>query len=373
MRMIRLNTEYLDRVLAGESDLPARRTGPCSVALGSFDGLHRGHQALIDAVRRAKGRDGLKNSLLFTFRKHPRLVLGGAEGPFLLTTWREKLSLLEQLGLDVVVAMDFSRNLASLSYREFVQRFLVDWLGMRHLVAGHDMHLGKDRGGSADALQALGGELGYSMEVLDATEHHGLVISSSAIRNALAAGDCGLAAAMLGRPYALGGEVCPGEGRGRTIGYPTANVEPLNPRKLLPAPGVYACRVQISSDVVPAGGNGMLGLVREPLPEMDRHGDMLSPGHGQWRLYGGMLNFGHVPTFHDGGLAMPRIEVHVLDFAGDLRGRTVKVEWLRRLRDERRFDGVGDLIAQLRKDEAGAREAVRATPLPPGDASGIRR
>ncbi len=367
MRMIRLNTDYLDRVLAGESDLPARRTGPCALALGSFDGLHRGHRTLIEAVRHAKERDGLKNSLLFTFRRHPRLVLGGAEGPFLLTTWREKLSLLEQLGLDVVVAMDFSRGLASLTYREFVQRFLVDWLGMRHLVAGHDMHLGKGREGDAAALQALGQELGYSMEVLDATEDHGRVISSSAIRNALAAGDCGLAAAMLGRPYALWGEVRPGEGRGRTIGYPTANVEPLNPRKLLPAPGVYACRVQISSDVVPTGGNGRLGLVREPLPEMDRHGDMLSPGHGQWRLYGGMLNFGRVPTFHDGGLAMPRIEVHVFDFQGDLRGRTVKVEWLQRLRDERRFDGVEDLLGQLRQDEAGARQVVAQTPLPGGD------
>jgi len=367
MRMIRLNTEYLDRVLAGESDLPARRTGPCSLALGSFDGLHRGHQALISRVREAKRRQGLKNSVLFTFRRHPRLVLGGAEGPFLLTTWREKLSLLEQLGLDVVVAMDFSRSLAAVDYREFVQRFLVDWLGMQHLVAGHDMHLGKDRAGDAAALQALGRERGFSVEVVDATEHQGLVISSSAIRTALAAGDCGLAAAMLGRSYELWGEVRPGDGRGRTIGYPTANVEPLNPRKLLPSPGVYACRVQISSDVVPAGGDGMLGFVHEPLPEMDRHGDMLSPGHGQWRLYGGMLNFGHVPTFHDGGLAMPRIEVHVLDFFGDLRGRTVKVEWLRRLRDERRFAGVGDLIGQLKHDEEEARRVVAATPLPGAD------
>jgi riboflavin kinase/FMN adenylyltransferase len=359
MRMIRLNEEYLDGVLAGEIDLPARRTAPCALSLGSFDGLHRGHQALIHAMLEAKRRDALTSSVLFTFRRHPRLVLGGGEGPFLLTTWREKLSVLEQLGIDVLVAVDFSPALSRLDYRSFVSTFLVDWLGMTHLVAGHDVHLGADREGDAASLAALGEELGYTLDVVRATEHHGRVISSSAIRNALAAGDCVTAAEMLGRPYALWGEVAPGEGRGRTIGFPTANVQPLNPRKLLPAPGVYACRVQIPGDVTTADGNGTLDLVQEPLPEVDRHGTMLSPGHDEWRRYGAMLNFGHVPTFHDGGLELPRIEVHLLDFQGDLRGRTVKVEWLRRLRDERRFAGVEDLVGQLRQDEARARALLR--------------
>lgn len=364
MRMIRLNADYLDRVLAGETDLPGRRTGPCALALGSFDGLHRGHQALTTALQAAKERDHLESTVLFTFRHHPRLVLGDGEGPLLLTTWREKLSLLEQMGLDVVVAIDFSPALSRLDYRGFVQRFLVDWLGMTHLVAGHDVRLGADREGGEAALAALGAELGFALDVVPAAEHDGRVVSSSAIREALAACDCRLAEEMLGRPYGLWGEVTPGDGRGHTIGYPTANVSPLNPRKLLPGPGVYACRIQVSSDVVTAGGDGLLGVVQEPLPEVDRNGDMLSPGHGRWRLYGGMLNFGHVPTFHDGGLEMPRIEVNLFDFRGDLRGRTIKVEWLRRLRDERRFDGEGDLIGQLREDEAQARAAVSATPLP---------
>ncbi len=364
MRMIRLNADYLDRVLAGETDLPARRTGPCALSLGSFDGLHRGHQALVNGMLAAKARDGLTAAVMFTFRDHPRLVLGGDEGPFLLTTWREKLSVLEQLGLDVMVAIDFSPSLSRLDYRTFVKTFLVDWLGMTHLVAGHDVHLGADRGGDAAALAALGVELGYSFDVVPATEYEGRVISSSAIRNALMQGDCVEAAGMLGRPYALWGEVTPGDGRGRTIGYPTANVSPLNPRKLLPAAGVYACRVQVPGDVVTAGGDGTLGFVEEPLPEVDRHGSMLTPGHVQWRLYGGMLNFGHVPTFHEGGLELPRIEVNLFDFFGDLRGRTVKVEWLRRLRSERKFEGVGDLIGQLRKDEDGAREVVRDTGRP---------
>jgi riboflavin kinase/FMN adenylyltransferase len=363
MRMIRLNEDYLDGVLAGETSLTARHTGPCALSLGSFDGLHLGHQALVQALRTTKREHDLHSTVMLTFRHHPRRVLGGDEGPFLLTTWREKLSLLEQLDLDVVVAFDFSLNLARLDYRTFVQRFLVDWLGMTHFVVGHDARLGADRQGDTAALTALGRELGYELQELPPTTLGGRVISSSAIRNALAAGDCAQAAAMLGRPYALWGEVVPGDSRGRTIGYPTANVEPLNPRKLLPASGVYACRVQVSGDVVTAGGDGLLGFVQEPLPEIDRQGDMVSPGHGRWRLYGGMLNFGRVPTFHDGGLAMPRIEVNLFDFYGDLRGRTVKVEWLKRLRDERQFDGVGDLITQLRQDERQARQVVSTTPL----------
>ena len=122
MRMIRLNADYLDRVLAGEIGLPTRRTGPCALALGSFDGLHRGHQALMVALNDAKKTGDLQSTVLFTFRHHPRLVLGGGEGPFLLTTWREKLSLLAQLGLDVVVAMDFSPSLArALRHRDLLK------------------------------------------------------------------------------------------------------------------------------------------------------------------------------------------------------------------------------------------------------------
>lgn len=363
MRMIRLNQDYLDRVLAGDSDLPTRRTGPCSLALGSFDGLHLGHRALVDAVRAAKTRHKLANTVLLTFRDHPRLVLGGLDGPFLLTTWREKLSVLEQLGLDVVVAIDFSASLAQIPYREFVERFLVKWLGVQHLVAGHDVHLGANREGNAAALSALAAELGMGLEVVPPVTWDDHVVSSSAVRRALSEGDCQTATGMLGRPYAVWGEVVPGDSRGRTIGYPTANVTPLDRHKLLPSRGVYACRVQISGDVASRRGDGVLGVTDEPLPEVDRQGDILSPGDGRWRLYGGMLNFGHVPTFHEGGLELPRIEVNLFDFRGDLRGRTIKVEWLARLRGERKFDGKDDLIRQLQTDEQQARDVVAATPL----------
>jgi riboflavin kinase / FMN adenylyltransferase len=364
--MIRLNSDYLERVLRGDTTLNRLDLHPCGLVLGSFDGLHRGHQELVAALRAARERHGLKAAVLFTFRRHPRMLLGGIDGPFLLTTWREKLSILARLGVDVVVALDFIPELSRLDYRSFVQQFLVDWLGMTHLVVGHDVHLGEDRRGTADTLAALGEELGYRLEVLSAAAWQGRVISSSGIRHALAAGDCAAAAAMLGRPYAVWGEVCPGEGRGREIGYPTANVRALNPRKLLPSPGVYACLVQVPGDVISKGGNGLLGHVEESLPEVDRHGDMVALNPGRWRIYGGMLNFGRVPTFHEGGLDLPRIEVHLLDFVGDLRGRTIKVEWLQRLRDEKRHDGVEDLLLQLSRDERRARQVIAAAGLPAG-------
>jgi riboflavin kinase / FMN adenylyltransferase len=364
MRMIRLTSEYIERIVAGESALRAQDTGPSALALGSFDGLHLGHQALIRAVREAKERHGLRSCGLFTFRRHPSLVLGGRDRPFLLTTWREKLALLDDAGLDIVVAASFSPVLAQLDYRRFVREFLVEYLGMKHFVAGYDVHLGAGRAGNARTLADLGDDLGYTLEVVPPATVGDRTVSSSAIRADLEAGDTTAAAQLLGRPYALWGEVTPGDGRGRTIGYPTANVESLDVHKLLPAPGVYAVRVQVPGDVVPAGGNGCLAMVEEGLPEVDRHGDMLSSGHARWRIYGGMLNFGRVPTFHTGGLAIPRIEVHIFDFAGDLRGRTVKVEWLDRLRDEQRFGGVVELVAQLGRDEAAARAAIAAAPLP---------
>jgi riboflavin kinase/FMN adenylyltransferase len=191
----------------------------------------------------------------------------------------------------------------------------------------------------------------------------GCTISSSAIRAALRAGEPEPAEEMLGRPYGLWGEVTPGDGRGRTIGYPTANVVPLDPRKLVPAPGVYAVRVQIPGDAARAGGkDGVLARVTEALPEVDRQGDLVSAARSEWAVFGGMLNFGKVPTFHGGGLASPRLEVHVFEFDGDLRGRTVKVEWIARLRDERKFTGVAALVNQLHQDETVARRILEVTP-----------
>lgn len=359
MRLIRLTEEYIARIANNVDTLPRRTLQDSSLALGAFDGLHLGHQELIQAVIEAKRRRTLSASCLFTFRRHPRLVLERPTKPFLLTTWREKLSLLSETGLDVVVAADFCPALAKLPYREFVQRFLVEYLGMKHFVAGYDVHLGADRGGNAETLAALGNELGYGFQIVSALRQNKHTISSSAIRTALENGDCRTANSMLGRPYALWGEVIPGDHRGRSIGYPTANITPLFEYKLLPAPGVYCVRVQVPGDAATAGScAGELARVEEILPEVDRSGSIMGMGPSEWAVFGGMLNFGHVPTFHTDGLTKPRVEVHIFDFDGDLRGRTVKVEWMERLRDEQKFEGVGDLVAQLGRDEKAARRAL---------------
>jgi riboflavin kinase/FMN adenylyltransferase len=359
MRLIRLTSEYIARIVAGEDRLPAGTLESCALAIGSFDGLHRGHQQLMQAVVDARHRRRLSASVVFTFRRHPRLVLARRAEPFLLTTWREKLAQLAKTPIEVVVAADFCAALAGLPYDDFVRRFLVEFLNMRHLVAGYDIHLGKDRQGNVETLQALGGQLGYTLEIMPALTTDGQTISSSAIRRHLALGNLEGAREMLGRPYALWGEVVPGENRGRKLGFPTANIIPLFEYKLLPAPGVYAVRVQIPGDAARAScRHGVLERVVETLPETDRSGAILSTAPSEWAVFGAMLNYGTVPTFHADGLAVPRVEAHLFDFDGDLRGRTVKVEWIRRLRAEKKFAGVEELVAQLRRDEQEARQIV---------------
>lgn len=358
MRLIRLSEQYVGELVDGRLGRRGPQIASSALAVGSFDGLHRGHQELLRGVLTARDRLNLSTGAVFTFTQHPRQTLDAGSAPFLLTTWREKLSVLKELGCQTVVAADFCPPLAALSYREFVEIFLVDYLGMKHLVAGHDVHLGAGRRGNADTLAALGRELGYTLEVFPAVHADGRLVSSSAIRTAVGEGKMAVAASMLGRPYALWGEVTPGDRRGREIGYPTANLVPLDALKLLPKTGVYAARVQVPGDCAPVGGPGQLGRVTEALPEVDRHGDLLSAAPDDWAVFGGMVNFGFVPTFHGGGLAAPRIEANIFGFEGDLRGRNVKVEWIERLRGEVAFAGVAELKAQLGRDGEQARRVL---------------
>lgn len=361
MRLIRLTAEYIDEVIAGKIGVRGPQLESCALTLGSFDGLHLGHQELIKGVQAAKQRQCLAADVVFTFLQHPRQVLDAGGSPFLLTTWREKLAVLESLSCQVVVAADFCPALARLGYREFVEKFLVRYLGMKYLVAGHDVHLGADRRGTAQTLAALGKELGFTLEVFSPVHMGSQTISSSAIRNNVLAGQLPSAAAMLGRPYSLWGDVRPGERRGRQMGYPTANVMPLDENKLVPEPGVYAAYVQVPGDVVGGQddqeGQGVRRVI-EALPEVDRSGALLGVAQAEWVVYGGMLNFGLVPTFHRQGLAQPRLEAHIFGFTGDLRGRLVKVEWIQRLRSERTFASSQDLVAQLQQDELQARKIL---------------
>ncbi len=355
MRLIRLTEQYITEIIEGRLGVRGPQLDSCSLTLGSFDGLHRGHQKLLDATRDSRQRLDLAESTIFTFRQHPRQLLDSTVDPFLLTTWREKLSLLADLGCRVIVAADFCPALAGLDYRTFVEKFLVGYLGMRHLVVGHDAHLGSNRQGTADSLAALGQELEFGFQAVEPVREGDLIISSSAIRQAVSSGEMEKATKMLGRPFALWGEVCPGDRRGREIGYPTANVKPLDPLKLLPEPGVYAVRVQVPGDVVNDACTGGLAQVQECLPEVDSQGELLGSGAGHWTVFGGMLNFGKVPTFHGEGLPEPRIEANIFGFDGDLRGRNIKVDWISRLRGEVRFEGADQLVDQLEKDAVQAR------------------
>jgi len=358
VRLIRLTRNYISEIIEGKIGTRGPQLPSCSLALGSFDGLHLGHQELIHGVRASRDRLGLDSGALFTFMQHPRQLLNPEAEPFLLTTWRAKLAILQQLECSVIVAADFCPELSALNYRDFVEKFLVGYLGMKHLVAGYDTHLGADRQGTAATLEELGGELGYTVEVIPPVKNDGHIISSSAIRKALTAGDMPLAASMLGRPYAFWGEVTPGDRRGREIGYPTANIQPLDAMKMLPAAGVYAVKVQVPGDVVGPDSSGVLERVSESLPEVDLHGDILSAAPSDWAVFGGMLNFGNVPTFHGRGLPEPRVEANIFGFAGDLRGRNVKIEWIRHLRSEKKFDGAAQLVEQLKQDEENARRVL---------------
>ena len=370
MRLIRLGERDIVKLLAGEGARVASGLTrvPSAVTLGSFDGLHLGHQVLIRAVLEARERLRLGMTGLFTFRHHPRDLLDPARAPRLLTPWGEKLALLAATGIDVVVAADFCPPLQHTPYDQFVQRFLIDLLAMRHFAAGHDVHLGEGRGGNAETLAALGRRLGYEFEMIPALEVGGHTVSSSVLRNLITGGEVAGARALLGRPYAVWGEVGPGHARGRAIGYPTANLTPLEPHKLLPGPGVYAIRALVPEEAVGDAASGAPAGIAEPpiapepvreiSPALDANDDLRDPEPRAWLRHGGMLNFGRAPTF--GGDEALRIEAHLFDFTGDLRGRTLKVEWLQRLREERKFGGVDELVAQLHRDEEEARQVCRA-------------
>jgi riboflavin kinase / FMN adenylyltransferase len=324
------------KLLASPAALPSS-VPATAITVGTFDGVHRGHQ---DVLARLVGRAeaaGLP-SVLVTFEPHPLEVLNPSAAPALLTTRDEKLAALEITGLDYVALLAFDAALASLPAEEFVDRILLRTFRMRSLLIGHDHGFGRGREGSVETLRALGSSRGFDVEVVAPVQGpDGRPVSSSIIRRAVAAGDLDAAAAALGRAYSVRGPVVPGEGRGRSLGYRTLNVAPPSPRKLLPPDGVYAV------EVATAKGR-----------------------------FGGMLNLGARPTFDD---ARRTIEAHLFEASGDFYGDVVELAFVRRLRDTRRFDGPEALMAQLADDERAARRALTAvagagnlngsTPVPP--------
>ena len=311
------------RIIRDGSHLPAEVQG-AAVTVGTFDGVHRGHQDLIARLVASASETGL-HSVAITFEPHPLEVVNPAAAPPLLTVGEEKLEALMATGLDHVVVLAFTHELASLSATEFVDSVLRDRFRMRHLLIGHDHGFGRQRAGNAAVLQSLGATRGFTVDVVPpVAAADGRWISSTAIRRAVAGGDLPRAAELLGRPYSIRGTVEAGAARGRALGFPTLNLSKPSPRKLLPPEGVYAVRVS-----TPRG------------------------------TFGGMMNLGPRPTF---GEAERSIEAYLFDASGDFYGQLVRVDVLRRLRETRAFSSAEALVQQLRADESDARSALTADP-----------
>ena len=302
-----------------ESWLPPDVEGTV-LTVGTFDGVHRGHQDVLARLA-ARARERGLRSLLVTFEPHPLEVVNPDAAPPLLTPGREKLAALAESGVDYVAVVPFTRALASYEASQFVDLVLRERLRMRELFIGHDHGFGRGRAGDVRVLQALGAERGFDVDLVEpVSAPGGHPFSSTAIRRAVAGGDLQRAALALGRPYTATGTVVHGEKRGRLLGFPTLNVSLPSPRKLLPPEGVYAVRVY-----TPIGA------------------------------YGGMLNLGPRPTFGDPSRSL---EAHLFDVEGDWYGQTVQVEFAARLRDTRHFDGVEALTTQLLRDALHARRAL---------------
>jgi riboflavin kinase/FMN adenylyltransferase len=305
-------------ILAG-AELPARLTigaAGAVVTVGTFDGVHCGHAAVLEEVRRRATARGAA-SVLVTFEPHPLAVVRPEAAPRRLTTFAEKKELLARSGLDYVVFLPFTRELADLSARRFVEEILLGRMGLQQLVIGYDHRLGRGRSGDLEELRAIGGELGFETDVVPAVLLDGAPISSSRIRGALAEGDVFEAARELGRPYSFQGEVIRGDGRGRSLGYPTANLRLPDPEKLLPAEGIYVITAALS------GGTAQ-----------------------------GVLHLGPRPTFPG---ATSSIELHLLDFEQNLYGQCVTVEFCSRIRGVQAFGSVEALIRAMAEDCAAAR------------------
>ncbi len=294
--------------------VPTRST---LVSIGVFDGLHLGHRTLIqELVNQSKAKNLL--SAVITFRQHPMAFLEPGQVVPSLTSLTERIRLIKEMGVDIVITLTFSHELAELGAQPFVL-LLQHYLKMQGMILGWDFALGHHREGSLETLHHLGKKLGFTTEVVGPVKFNGEVISSTAIRQALAGGDIGKANTMLGRPFSLEGSVIAGEGRGTELGFPTANLD-LDPHQSLPSDGIYATLAHFDGTTTPAA-----------------------------------TFIGHRPTFR----GVERIvEVHVLDFTGNLYRHNLKIDIIERLRGEQKFSDAEKLKAQISRDIIAVKERL---------------
>ncbi|NJD32764.1 MAG: bifunctional riboflavin kinase/FAD synthetase [Gammaproteobacteria bacterium] len=306
-------------LVRGLHNLRERHRGSV-VTIGNYDGVHLGHQHMLETVRERARQLGMPATVV-TFEPTPREFFEGADAPSRLMRLREKIQALAMYGVDRVVVLRFDRRMQGMSAADFMDRLLVRGLGARHIVVGHDFHFARRREGTITTLREAGALHGFGVEEVGQFLVEGERVSSSLVREALGRGELDRAAMLLGRPYRMAGRVRRGQQLGRTLGYPTANLA-LH-RKVVPLWGIFAVRVTGP------------GLADHPA----------------------VVSLGTRPTING---TDPLLEVHVFDFDGDLYGQYLDVDFVRRLRDEKRFESLDALVAQMHRDAAQARAVLGA-------------
>jgi len=291
------------------------------ITLGTFDGVHLGHQKIIKRLVEKTKKAGGRNFLV-TFDPHPRNVISGNSDFRILSTPEEKAVVLKKLGIMNMLVINFTKEFSQNSAEDFFKKYIIDSIGIREIIIGYDHRFGKGRGGDKTTLMEMGRQYGFGVETVDAFSLNGEIISSTKIRKALAEGDIKTAGSFLGRNYEFSGLVVEGDKRGRDLGFPTANIKLNDETKLLPALGIYVVEVFV--------------------------GD---------KNYFGLLSIGKRPTFYDSGNIIP--EVFIYDFNNDIYGKQVMVSIIERLRGEEKFSSPGELIAQMIVDKKNGFEVIR--------------
>lgn len=295
-------------------DVKEGQLGRC-IALGTFDGMHLGHQAVINKLVE-KAREFNLKSAVFTFSSHPLERVKGRMAPPLLNTTSEKVDLIRKIGIDELFLLDFNEEFATLLPHEFVEQYLLKRLQAKQIVVGFNFTFGKERKGTVELLKHLGEVYNLQVEIIPPFNLQEQIVSSTRIRRLVGKGQVELANHLLGYPYFLEGQVVHGQKKGREIGYPTANVD-FNLQKVIPASGVYAVSVK-----------------RKEI------------------IYGGVANLGYRPTFQGENLSL---EVHIFNFKGNLYGERIQVNFLKEIRAERLFNSIDQLIKQINEDTEKAR------------------
>ncbi len=291
------------------------------VTIGTFDGVHRGHRKILDELIRISKEENSRNFVI-TFEPHPRTVVSRNFDIRLLTTLEEKKEIFRLYGIENLMIINFTKEFSKLTSEEFIRKFICNKIGARHVVIGYDHKFGRNRDGNESTLRNLGEKLGFDVTQVPPITENGVIISSTLIRNLLMDGKIEEANNYLGRNYSLSGKVVHGAGRGISLGFPTANLQPDSKQKLIPANGVYAVSVKLEN-----------------------------------KVYFGVMNIGFRPTFNQTPHAIT--EVHILDFNKNIYNENIEVQFVKRLRDEKKFGSKEQLVQQIENDIKRTKEIFK--------------